>query len=259
MPCNRIGGHYLALRNKVGGRRRTSVAMAMSVAISATILLLIDSSIIARAATIEEVARCRAIQINKERWDCFKALKAPKQNAPNAKRDDTPRSQTETVPKMKMETVAKTKGEDVPKAKSEDVPKAKSEDVPKAKTEDVPKAKTEEEDVPKTKSEDAPPGALTGVQETAPDDPASTSSIDHLGVAPGQPVCVDQDSLAAAFVAAVVLGSTRYGCQTIPKDATIEILQRLPSGFQFLRAVRVKVTSPLRPGATVGYTFEISR
>jgi hypothetical protein len=225
--------------------------MAMSVAISATILLLIDSSIIARAATIEEVARCRAIQINKERWDCFKALKAPKQNAPNAKRDDTPRSQTETVPKMKMETVAKTKGEDVPKAKSEDVPKAK--------TEDVPKAKTEEEDVPKTKSEDAPPGALTGVQETAPDDPASTSSIDHLGVAPGQPVCVDQDSLAAAFVAAVVLGSTRYGCQTIPKDATIEILQRLPSGFQFLRAVRVKVTSPLRPGATVGYTFEISR
>ena len=243
MPGNRIGGHYLALRNKVGGRRRTSVAMAMSVAISATILLLIDSSIIARAATIEEVARCRAIQINKERWDCFKALKAPKQNAPNAKRDDTPRSQTETVPKMKMETVAKTKGEDVPKARSED----------------VPKAKTEEEDVPKTKSEDAPPGALTGVQETAPDDPASTSSIDHLGVAPGQPVCVDQDSLAAAFVAAVVLGSTRYGCQTIPKDATIEILQRLPSGFQFLRAVRVKVTSPLRPGATVGYTFEISR
>ena len=199
--------------------------MAMSVAISATILLLIDSSIIARAATIEEVARCRAIQINKERWDCFKALKAPKQNAPNAKRDDTPRSQTETVPKMKMETVPKTKGEDVPKAKSED----------------------------------APPGALTGVQETAPDDPASTSSIDHLGVAPGQPVCVDQDSLAAAFVAAVVLGSARYGCQTIPKDATIEILQRLPSGFQFLRAVRVKVTSPLRPGATVGYTFEISR
>jgi hypothetical protein len=241
--------------------------MAMSVAISATILLLIDSSIIARAATIEEVARCRAIQINKERWDCFKALKAPKQNAPNAKRDDTPRSQTETVPKAKSEDVAKAKTEDVPKAKSEDVPKAKtedvpkarSEDVPKAKTEDVPKAKTEEEDVPKTKSEDAPPGALTGVQETAPDDPASTSSIDHLGVAPGQPVCVDQDSLAAAFVAAVVLGSTRYGCQTIPKDATIEILQRLPSGFQFLRAVRVKVTSPLRPGATVGYTFEISR
>ena len=241
----------MALRNNVASWRRTSAAMAMSVAISATILLLIDSSIIARAATIEEVARCRAIQINKERWDCFKALKAPKQNAPNAKRDDTPRSQTETVPKMKMETVAKTKGEDVPKAKSEDVPKAK--------TEDVPKAKTEEEDVPKTKSEDAPPGALTGVQETAPDDPASTSSIDHLGVAPGQPVCVDQDSLAAAFVAAVVLGSARYGCQTIPKDATIEILQRLPSGFQFLRAVRVKVTSPLRPGATVGYTFEISR
>jgi hypothetical protein len=61
-------------------RRRSARNVARhgyDVAISATILLLIGSPIIARAATIEEVARCRAIQINKERWDCFKALKAP--------------------------------------------------------------------------------------------------------------------------------------------------------------------------------------
>jgi len=239
-----------------------SLAMAMSVAISAIILLLIGSPIVSRAATIEEVARCRAIQINKERWDCFKALKAPKQNAPKAKRDDASPSQTEDVPKAKTEDVPKAKTEDVPKAKTEDVPKVKTEDVPKAKTEDVPKAKTE--DVPKAKSEDAPPAALRGVQEAAPDDPASTSSIDHLSVAPSQPVCRDQDSLAAAFVAAVVLGTspaqlTRYGCQTIPKDAKVEILQRFPSGFQFLRIVRVNVTSPLQPDATVGYTFEVRR
>jgi hypothetical protein len=96
--------------------------------------------------------------------------------------------------------------------------------------------------------------------QTASDDPASTSSIDHLNVATGQPV---KDSLAAAFVAAVVIGTrpekiARYGCHMIPKDAQVEILQRFPSGFQFLRLVKVNVTSPSQPDSTVGYTFEIS-
>src|SRR4029077_12601427 len=98
MSCDRKGEHYFAALNHVGGRRGTSLAIAMSVAISATILLLIGSDIIARAATIEEVARCRAIQIRKQQWDCFKSLKAPKQNAPKAKRDDTRQSQREDVP-----------------------------------------------------------------------------------------------------------------------------------------------------------------
>jgi hypothetical protein len=152
-----------------------------------------------------------------------------------------------------------------------------------------------------TKSGDASPAAPRGVQEAAPDDPASTSSIDHLSVAPqkvmsvlrilsqhtgalvvgidhfgkvvaeragrrhdaGQPVCEDQDSLGAALVAAVVLGTSpalaRYGCQTIPKDAKVEILQRFPSGFEFLRVIKVNVTSPSQADATVGYTFEIRR
>jgi hypothetical protein len=101
------------------------------------------------------------------------------------------------------------------------------------------------------------------VQEAAPDDPASTSSIDHLSVAPGQPVCADQDSLGAVLVAAVVLGTSpaqvgRYGCHTIPKDAN-EILQRFPSGFEFLRVVKVNVTSSSQADPTVGYTFEIRR
>jgi hypothetical protein len=222
MSCDRTGGHYFAARNHVGARRGTSLAMAVSVAISATILLLIGSPIIARAATIEEVARCHAIQIKKKQWDCFKSLKAPKQNAPKAKRDDTRQSQTEDVPKVKTE------------------------------------------DVPKVKSEDAQPVPLQSVQETASDDPASTSSIDRLSVATGQPVCVDQDSLAAAFVAAVVIGTNpeqiaKYGCHMIPKDAQVEILQRFPSGFQFLRLVKVNVTSPSQLDSTVGYTFEIGR
>ena len=103
MSCDRTGEHYFAARNHVGGRRGTSLAIAVSVAISATILLLIGSTIIARAATIEEVARCRAIQIKKQQWDCFKSLKAPKQNAPQAKRDDTRQSQKEDVPKVQTE------------------------------------------------------------------------------------------------------------------------------------------------------------
>jgi hypothetical protein len=59
----------------------------------------------------------------------------------------------------------------------------------------------------------------------------NTSSIDRLNVTAGQPVCVDQDALAAAFFAAVVIGTrpeqiARYGCHIIPKDAQVEILQR---------------------------------
>jgi len=237
MSCDRTGEHYFAAPNHVGGRRGTSLAMAVSVAISATILLLIGGTIIARAATIEEVARCRAIQIKKQQWDCFKSLKAPKQNAPKAKRDDTRQSQRE------------------------DVPKVQTEDVPKVQTEDVPEVTTE--DIPKVKSEDPQPVPLGSLQ-TASDDRASTSSIDRLNVATGQPVCVDQDALSAAFVAAVVIGTrpeqiARYGCHMIPKDAQVEVLQRFPSGFQFLRLVKVNVTSPSQPVSTVGYTFEISR
>ena len=110
MSCDRTGQHYFAALNHVGGRRGTSLAIAVSVAISATILLLIGSTFIARAATIEEVARCRAIQIKKQQWDCFKSLKAPKQNAPKAKRDDTRQSQTEDVPKVQTEDVPKVMG-----------------------------------------------------------------------------------------------------------------------------------------------------
>jgi outer membrane biosynthesis protein TonB len=260
MSCDRTGEHYFAALNHVGGRRGTSLAITVSVAISATILLLLGSEIIARAATIEEVARCRAIQIKKQQWDCFKSLKAPKQNAPKAKRDDTRQSQKEDVPKVQTADVPKVKA-DVPKVQTEDAPKVQAADVPKVQTENVPEVKTE--NVPKVKSEGPQPVPLGSLQ-TASDDPASTSSIDRLNVAAGQPVCVDQDALAAAFFAAVVIGArpeqiASYGCHMIPNDAQVEILQRFPSGFQFLRLVKVNVTSPSQPDSTVGYTFEISR
>jgi hypothetical protein len=115
MSCDRTGEHYFAALNHVGGQRGASLAIAVSVAISATLLLLIGSPIIARAATIEEVARCRAIQIKKQQWDCFKSLKAPKENAPKAKRDDTRQSQKEDVPKAQTADVPKVLTEDAPK------------------------------------------------------------------------------------------------------------------------------------------------
>jgi hypothetical protein len=105
---------------------------------------------------------------------------------------------------------------------------------------------------------------LHGAQEPTSDHPASTSSVDHPSVVLDQLVCADQDSLAAAFVAGVVLGASpaqiaKYGCQTIPKDAQVEILERFPSSFQFVRVVKVNVTSPPQSNSTVGYTFEITR
>ena len=288
MSCDRTGEHYFAAPNQVGDRRGTSLAIAVSVTISATILLLIGSTIIARAATIEEVARCRAIQIKKQQWDCFKSLKAPKQNAPQAKRDDTRQSQKEDVPKVQTADVPKVKADvpkvqtedapkvqaaDVPKVQTEDAPKVKAADVSKVQTEDAPKVQTADvpkmqtadvpkvqtEDVPKVRSEDAQAVPLRSLQTAS-----ATSSIDHLNVATGQPVCVDQDALAAAFFAGVVIGTrpeqlASYGCHMIPNDAQVDILQRFPSGFQFLRLVKVNVTSPSQPVSTVGYTFEISR
>jgi hypothetical protein len=200
---------HFALRNDVDARREMSPVKAVSIAV----LFLVGSSVVTRAATIEEVAHCRAIQTNSERWNCFKSLKGQRQGAPKAKREDTP----------------KAKGEDTPKAKGEDTTSP----------------------------------IIRDAHETAPDDPASTSSIDHPSVTPGRPLCVDQDSLAAMLVAGVLASSpaqvTTNGCQTIPEDAQVELLQRYPSGLNFLRAAKVKVTSPTHPDPAVGYTVDISR
>ena len=115
---------------------------------------------------------------------------------------------------------------------------------------------------PMARPEEAP-NAKTGNTPSppAPDDPASTASIDHLSVSSGQPVCVDQDSLAAPLIAGMLASdpeqATTNGCQTIPKDAQVEFLERCPSGLDFLRVIKVKVTFPTQSDSTVGYTVEI--
>ena len=93
------------------------------------------------------------------------------------------------------------------------------------------------------------------------DDPATTSSIDRLSFAPGQPLCVDRDALAAMLVAGVLTSNpaeaATLGCQAIPDDAKLELLERYPSVFPFMRMIRVKVTSPAQPDLTSGFTIEM--
>ena len=115
--------------------------------------------------------------------------------------------------------------------------------------------------VPEQKNEGRAAGPF--VQDREGDDPATTSAIDHPGTAVGQLLCVDRDALAAMLAAGVLASSPEYsttnGCQTIPEDAQVEVLERYPTGFHSLRTVKVKVTAPSLPNPNVGYTIEVGR
>ena len=112
------------------------------------------------------------------------------------------------------------------------------------------------------KTKEAPPVPL--VQDPpAGDNPATTSTIEHPSAALGQPLCEDRDTLAAMFVAGMLASSpenaTTIGCQTIPENAQVQVLERYPTAFHFLRIVKAQVTAPSLPDPKVGYTIEISR
>jgi hypothetical protein len=126
---------------------------------------------------------------------------------------------------------------------------------PKAKTEHVPSATADDTTKPKT---DDP------IRSPSSDDPATTPSIrNRLSFAPGQPLCVDSDTLAAMILAGLLTSdptkAATRGCQTIPDDAKLELLERSPSVFPFMRMIRVKVTSPTQPDLTSGFTIEMGR
>jgi len=76
-------------------------------------------------------------------------------------------------------------------------------------------------------------------------------------------LCVDRDALAAMLVAGVLTSdpaeAATIGCQTIPEDAKLELLERYPSVFPFMRMIRVSVTSPTQPDLTSGFTIEMGR
>ena len=116
---------------------------------------------------------------------------------------------------------------------------------------------------PKAKAEEAAKAKTGNAPSPRAPDPATTSAIDHLSVAPDQPVCVDREALAAILAAGVLASSPTQaatnGCQAIPEDAKVELLERYPNALRFLRVIKVKVTSPALPDSTVGVTIETGR
>jgi hypothetical protein len=272
-------------------------------------MLPILSSSIASAATIEEVAHCRAIPTLAERLSCFKSLTP----GPKAKTEDaTPekkqgpgsskvkgeiRAKAKQAAPAKLEHAASPKTHEAAPAKSEQAATpAKMDEAAPANREEAAPAKTDERASPEqaararteqaTPEQAAPPKtgqvapantdeAAPAIPETTtksnkgealfsptPDDPATTSSIDRLSVA-GQPLCVDAEALAAMLLAGLLTSDPKHaethGCQILPDDAKLELLERLPSVFPSIRIVRVRVTSSTQPDLTFGFTIETGR
>jgi hypothetical protein len=91
---------------------------------------------------------------------------------------------------------------------------------------------------------------------------SSPAYAEQIKTYPGQPLCSDQDGLLALIIAGIHgdldAMNAVPGCQVIPAGSTAEVIERLPSGTDFLRVVKVKVTSP-NIKATTGLTIEINR
>lgn len=171
----------------------------------------------------------------------------------------------------KAKQAAPAKAEQAVPAKTEQAAPAKAavpakvEEAAPAKTEQAAPAKMEQV-APANTDEAAPANTETTTKSNlfspTPEDPATTSSIDRLSVA-GQPLCVDAEALAAMLLAGLLTSDLKnaatQGCQILPDDAKLELLERLPSVFPSIRIVRVRVTSPTQPDLTLGFTIETGR
>jgi len=77
---------------------------------------------------------------------------------------------------------------------------------------------------------------------------ASGAYAEQIKTYPGQPLCSDQDSLLVVVIASIHgdldAMNAVTGCHVIPAGSTAEVIERLPSGADFMRVVKVKVTSP---------------
>jgi hypothetical protein len=245
-------------------------ALMRSVIGIAWFMLAIVSPTIASAATIEEVAHCRAIPQLAERQNCFKSLKpgprAKTEDAAPAKKQDAGSSKVKDAGRAKAKQAAPAKTDQAAPAKREQAAPAKPEQAAPAKTEQAAPAKPDEP-ASTTTDEATPAKTETTTQSNTgealfsptPDDPATTSSIDRLSFA-GQPLCVDTVALAVMLAAALLTSNPRNaatnGCRTLPGDAKLELLERYPSAFPSIRIVKVKVISPTQPDLTFGFTIE---
>ena len=139
---------------------------------------------------------------------------------------------------------------------------AKVEQAAPAKTEQAAPAKTEQATPSNTQ---ATPQLNAGeaLISPTPDGHAITASIDRLGFALGQPICVDRETLAGMILAGLLTSdptkAATHGCQIVPDDAKLEPLERSPSAFSFMRIIKVKVTSPTQPDLKSGFTIEMGR
>ena len=317
-------GSALETAQRLSHQRRATedgiAALMRSVIGIAGFMLAIVGPTMTSAATIEEVAHCRAIPQLAERLKCFKSLKpgpraktedaapAKKQDAGSSKVKDAARKAKQAAP-AKTEQAAperaagktkQTAPEQAARAKTEHAApeqqhqrrrskaaRVKTDETASAKTEQpapeqTAPAKTEQpasEQAAPAKTEQPAPAntdeAAPAITETTtksntgealfsptPDDPATTSSIDRLSVA-GQPLCVDAEALAAMVLAGLLTSdptkAATDGCQTLPGDAKLALLERYPSVFPSFRIVRVRVTSPSKPDLTFGFTIETGR
>ena len=205
------------------------------------------------------------------------AAPAKTEQAAPANKEQAAPPNTEHAAPANAEQVAPATTEQAAPAMTEQAAPANTEQAAPSKTEQPAPATTEqaapgnmEQAAPTNTEQAAPAKAETRTKSNAgealfsptPDDPATTSSVDRFSVA-GQPLCEDTEALAAMLVAGLLTSNPKNaatgGCQTLPEDAKLELLERFPSVFPSIRIVRVKVTSPTQPDLTFGFTIETGR
>jgi hypothetical protein len=188
------------------------------------------------AATIEQVAKCRAIAQRSVMVACFNALKH--------------RS-------AKTEVRAPANSEDATSLKKDETAPASTEDAAATKAEGATSSNREQ--VAPVKRDATLPSV---VPPSADDEPLTTSSINPPTAIFDRPLCVDRDALAGMLVAGLFTSDPKLavtrGCQTLPSDAELQIVERYPAVFSFMRMIAVKVMSPKRPDLTVGFTIEVA-
>ena len=141
-------------------------------------MLAILTPTIASAATIEEVAHCRAIPLLAERLNCYKSLKP----GPRAKTEDAAPEKKQDAAPGKKQDARSFKVKDAARAKAKQAAPAKMEQAGPAKTKQAAPAKSEQ--VAPAKSEQAAPAKMPTARLYPMDRPRSP--------APGSPPAIDR-------------------------------------------------------------------
>jgi hypothetical protein len=218
----------------IGARDLMHVRL-IGVAFVAWYLMATVSVGVADAATIKEVVHCRAIVHRSKMIACFKALKRRP---------------------AKAEDAAPTDAEGAAPAKKDETGSATTEGAAPTDTEGA--AWSRRDDKPPATAETAPPNV---VPPSSSDELITTSSIDSPKAPSDRPLCVDRDALAGMLVAGLLTSdpalAVARGCQALPSDAKIQVVERYPAVFSFMRMIAVKVMSPTRPDLGIGFTIEV--